>query len=422
MTKRAGGVSIFGMTGRSDKPLSPYIRRRFASRDLASSLPLLRLLERRGPCSQSAAARDLSITPGACNLHCQRLEYAGLLHRVDHLRGGKGRPTIVWDIDRRRNACLVYVCDVPFLHAALTNFAGETLAEERFDLSRAADTSDVLAAIDAFAAQAQRLALREGVAIRQVVGGFPGLVDPGDGSVRQAVNLPMLDGLPFARHWEQQGLPARTVSLSLCFLFGEIAGLPPDETAAVLHWDLGVGIVCGRGDRVLSVRAAADGSSEIVEAGHLCIAPKGRRCRCGRRGCLEAYAGGAAMLVVWRGHRDARLPDLVVALCAGRADALAAARPAAKVLGRHLAWPVQWTAADRIVVTGPLATAFDALAPSLREGLAEALPPERLRALRLAASDDPGRNLRRGAFRIALRAFLDPAGADQLPRSPALML
>jgi glucokinase len=31
------------------------------------------------------------------------------------------------------------------------------------------------------------------------------------------------------------------------------------------------------------------------EIGHACAAPGGRRCRCGRRGCLEAYAGRASM-------------------------------------------------------------------------------------------------------------------------------
>lgn len=402
------------------KALSDYIRQRFAEERLDSSLPLLRLLFRRGPLSQGAAAAELAITPGACNLHCQRLEHAGLLHRADTVRHGKGRPTIVWDIDHRRNACILFVCDVPFMRGALVDFTGAVLLEERMDLSAATDQAQVLDAMDGFLDQADRLARRDGVTIRQAVGGFPGLADPVDGTIRQAVNLPVLDGLPFVRHLARRGVPARTVSLSLCFLFGEIAGLPEHETAAVVHWDLGVGIICGHGDRVLSIQAAADGPGEIIEAGHICVERDGRRCQCGRRGCLEAYAGGRAMLAAWH-RRCARLPAFIAALQDRQPEACAAAAPAAFALGRNLAWPIQWTAAGRIIVTGPLSAAFEVLEPGLRRGLGEALPAARLRHLPVCASGNPEQNLRRGAFRLALRLFLDPASAGQLPRSPARM-
>ncbi|NEC40008.1 ROK family protein, partial [Streptomyces rubrogriseus] len=37
-----------------------------------------------------------------------------------------------------------------------------------------------------------------------------------------------------------------------------------------------------------------------VEWGHLTVQVRGRRCRCGARGCLEAYAGAEALLARWR--------------------------------------------------------------------------------------------------------------------------
>ncbi|MGV9913664.1 ROK family protein [Streptomyces tendae] len=37
-----------------------------------------------------------------------------------------------------------------------------------------------------------------------------------------------------------------------------------------------------------------------VEWGHLTVRVRGRRCRCGARGCLEAYAGAEALLARWR--------------------------------------------------------------------------------------------------------------------------
>ncbi|MFI8101061.1 ROK family protein [Streptomyces sp. NPDC086023] len=42
------------------------------------------------------------------------------------------------------------------------------------------------------------------------------------------------------------------------------------------------------------------GPGRAVEWGHLTVRVRGRRCRCGARGCLEAYAGAEALLERWR--------------------------------------------------------------------------------------------------------------------------
>ncbi|MFB6840673.1 ROK family protein [Streptomyces sp. NPDC056361] len=63
-----------------------------------------------------------------------------------------------------------------------------------------------------------------------------------------------------------------------------------------------------------------------VEWGHLTVRVRGRRCRCGARGCLEAYAGAEALLERWReaGGRPPAGADEETALTA----MLAAAYPA----------------------------------------------------------------------------------------------
>ncbi|MEU3278968.1 ROK family transcriptional regulator [Streptomyces antibioticus] len=63
-----------------------------------------------------------------------------------------------------------------------------------------------------------------------------------------------------------------------------------------------------------------------VEWGHLTVRVRGRRCRCGSLGCLEAYAGAEALLDRWReeGGRPPRGTDEETALSA----MLAAAHPA----------------------------------------------------------------------------------------------
>jgi len=63
-----------------------------------------------------------------------------------------------------------------------------------------------------------------------------------------------------------------------------------------------------------------------VEWGHLTVRVRGRRCRCGALGCLEAYAGAGSLLSRWReaGGRPAEGVDEETAL----ATMLAAAYPA----------------------------------------------------------------------------------------------
>ncbi|MFF3641598.1 ROK family protein [Streptomyces sp. NPDC002564] len=45
-----------------------------------------------------------------------------------------------------------------------------------------------------------------------------------------------------------------------------------------------------------------------AEWGHLTVSIRGRRCRCGARGCLEAYAGAEAVLARWQ-EAGGRLPE-----------------------------------------------------------------------------------------------------------------
>nr|WP_240981839.1 MULTISPECIES: ROK family transcriptional regulator [unclassified Streptomyces] len=68
------------------------------------------------------------------------------------------------------------------------------------------------------------------------------------------------------------------------------------------------------------------GPGRALEWGHLTVRVRGRRCRCGAQGCLEAYAGAEALLERWReaGGRPPAGADEETALTA----MLAAAYPA----------------------------------------------------------------------------------------------
>ncbi len=72
---------------------------------------------------------------------------------------------------------------------------------------------------------------------------------------------------------------------------------------------LGVWIGTGVGGGLILDGSLHGGRGAAGEIGHMVVKPNGRRCSCGRRGCLEAYAGRVSMERRARTTREARPED-----------------------------------------------------------------------------------------------------------------
>ncbi|MFE6892556.1 ROK family protein [Streptomyces sp. NPDC057694] len=130
------------------------------------------------------------------------------------------------------------------------------------------------------------------------------------------------------------------------------------QNAVVVLFGSGVGACVVTGDAA---------QARAVEWGHLTVRVRGRRCRCGALGCLEAYAGAEALLDRWReaGGRPPLGADEETALAAmmdaahprepGREPeptALAIIEETAEYLGAGLSDLVNLFQPDRILVGG----------------------------------------------------------------------
>ena len=135
-----------------------------------------------------------------------------------------------------------------------------------------------------------------GIAVEELGGvgiGSPGAVDQEAGTVASARNLPDWEApFPLAATLSAAlGAPVRVDNDVQVAVLGELelgAGKPFSSFLGV-WWGTGVGggIVLDR--RLWLGRGAAG------EIGHMVVKRGGARCPCGRRGCLEAYAGRGAM-------------------------------------------------------------------------------------------------------------------------------
>ena len=152
---------------------------------------------------------------------------------------------------------------------------------------------DVAAAMAAAMTEAASIAGIETDALAGVGVGSPGDVDTARGTVSSARNLPGWAG-EFALGAElEQALGTRT-------WLGNDVQVATDAEAVLgagrryrsllgVFWGTGVG-----GGIVLDGRPWT-GRGAAGEIGHVVVRIGGERCGCGRRGCMEAYAGRAAM-------------------------------------------------------------------------------------------------------------------------------
>jgi glucokinase len=148
--------------------------------------------------------------------------------------------------------------------------------------------------VDAMVAAVREATAGAGIQPADLAGigvGSPGDVE--DGTVEHARNLPDWDApFPLAtKLHEQLGAPVAV---------GNDVGVAVDAEAALgagrsYHSFLGVWWGTGVGGGVVIDGRSWLGRGAAGEIGHTVVKLGGARCECGRRGCLEAYAGRAAM-------------------------------------------------------------------------------------------------------------------------------
>jgi glucokinase len=179
------------------------------------------------------------------------------------------------------------------IEAVVTDSAYRVLGSARHPTPTDGGPADVANAMTAALTEAAKAASLEPSQLRGVGVGSPGRVDSSTGTVSGADNLPgWYASFPLGAAL-QSALGTKvavgndvSVATNAEFLLG--AGRPYHSLLGVF-WGTGVG-----GGLIIDGRPW-HGRGGAGEIGHIVIVQDGRECPCGRRGCLEAYAGRAAM-------------------------------------------------------------------------------------------------------------------------------
>jgi predicted NBD/HSP70 family sugar kinase len=141
-------------------------------------------------------------------------------------------------------------------------------------------------------------------------------------------------------------------------------------------------------------------------------------CRCGNENCLEAIAGGGALLrdAVAAGLPVSTTREVVELAARGDGRALELVRDAGRTIGTVLAALVNFFNPHRIVMTGGVAQAGAPLLAGIREAVYGRSMPLAARALEITVSDAPEMSGRVGAALMAVEEFLDEDSVQSFAR------
>jgi len=195
------------------------------------------------------------------------------------------------------------------IQAVVVDGDSAVLGQARHPTPTEGGPSDVAGALAAALREAAQAAGMEPSALQGVGIGSPGAIDADAGTVSGARNLPgwggtyplaatlgELLGTPVSLGNDVQVATDAEVALGAGCGFRSLLGV---------FWGTGVG-----GGIVLDGKPWL-GRGAAGEIGHMVVKRDGRRCPCGRRGCLEAYAGRAALEARAREqHAEGRKTDL----------------------------------------------------------------------------------------------------------------
>jgi glucokinase len=169
----------------------------------------------------------------------------------------------------------------------------KVLGDARGPTPREGGPEDVAAAISEVMREAAKAAGVEPAELTGIGVGSPGLADERTGVIREARNLPGWEGefALGAALTEALGPPVKVgndVQVATDAEFSLGAAKEYDSLLGVF-WGTGVG-----GGLVLDGKPWL-GRGSGAEIGHVVVKLDGAKCPCGRRGCMEAYAGRKAM-------------------------------------------------------------------------------------------------------------------------------
>jgi predicted NBD/HSP70 family sugar kinase len=213
-----------------------------------------------------------------------------LLEEFDDLTKGPGRPAKRLRLSHEKSQVVGVTVDGDVCEVAAAGFDGVLREDTKLSWATPGSYDELL---DELVKRVKTLGTKD-MPILCIGISVVGLVDYPRQKIRLAANLPFLDGKMIG-HDLSHKLNADCVLVhdthALClaeYVYGEASNL---DTFAVLDMSMGIGLGVMVNNVFLTGHSGFAG-----EIGHIPVMVQGKRCRCGRRGCLETVASEWALI------------------------------------------------------------------------------------------------------------------------------
>lgn len=347
---------------------------------------LLALIEGRAR-SRVDLAHVTPVSAASVSRLVDELEDMGLLRDGERLPGkGIGRKARSLTV-RPDLACALGVdLDGSRMRAVVLDCANRTRGAVAEDLPAGLDGEQLVARLLRLARQALRSARAPRKRLLGVGLSLPGPLDPQTG--RSRADLGIRDWAkvaPVERFATALRVPVVADLNARCALVTELSREAEEKGTALLALARhGVGLGASVGGEL-----AGGAGGRAGEIGHTVIDPAGPACRCGHRGCMEAVAGGWALLARARerGIRTDAISALAERARAGDADVRDLFTEGARALGLALGNAANLYSPDRIYIRGIYAGLGGKVEAALREGFERAAVAEIAAAAKLDANE-----------------------------------
>jgi glucokinase len=282
---------------------------------------------------------------------------------------------------------------------ALVGRSGRVVARGIIDTNPAEGPNKTFRRIEA--ASRSLIALGRGVDLLAAGVGCAGLIDTVRGRLRSSPNLPAWENAPLSRIAQRAfGVYTIVDNDANSAAYGEFRLGAFRGVRHLVFITLGTGV---GGGVVADGRLLRGSANYAAELGHMVISVDGPKCRCGSRGCLEAYVGTygiirstrkalrerkSRVLKGWIEKDKRRLTPQLVFEAARRRDAAASAvvRDVGKHLGVGIASLVNIFNPEVVVLGGGVSGSFEDLKPHIERTVGKRAFAESARISRIAPS------------------------------------
>lgn len=242
---------------------------------------ILYLLQKNGSMSRKEIAQSLGLTPAAVTKICNDLISFDILKETGEIStGGKGRKEILLSLNFGKKYVLGINAETTHITYSISKLSGEVISVM---------TSPFFDDIDAVLKKADELLNNNSIDYNDIFSVGLCVVGSASGKGYGLWNCREL----CEKAGEKYGVPIAVENNVRAFAQSEMlySGGYGSEPVLFFKWGPSIGSAIAADGKILS-----GNDNGIAEIGHYIVNPAGKKCRCGRYGCLETEAGEEALV------------------------------------------------------------------------------------------------------------------------------